>query len=89
VYDHARGEWRAPKRWIRYDGSPRDVLLMALLGIPLAAVLAPPVRWLVVATLLVGVAYGLLRRRLAAIAPAVFGAVPELLAHRVPDRYHQ
>jgi hypothetical protein len=25
----------------------------------------------------------------AAIAPAVFGAVPERLAHRVPDRYHQ
>lgn len=31
VYDHVRGEWRQPKRWIEYDGSPKELLLLAAL----------------------------------------------------------
>ena len=89
VYDHARGRWRAPKRWIRYHGAPEDVLLMLVLGVPLAIVLEAPVRWLVVVALAVGVTYGVLRRRLAAFAPVVFATVPEPLADQVPERYRQ
>lgn len=89
VYDHVDGRWRAPKRWIRYDGAPEDVLLATLLGVPLWVVLEGPFRWLVGAALLIGWLYGLLRRRLATVAPLVFGAVPESVAEYVPARYER
>jgi hypothetical protein len=89
VYDHARGGWRTPKRWIRYDGAPEDVFLMLLLGVPLVVVLDGPFQWVVVAALLVGCTYGLLRRRLAALAPVVFEKVPEPVTEHVPERYQQ
>lgn len=89
VYDHVHGEWRPPKRWVRYDGAPEDVLLAVLVGIPLLVVLDGPFQWVVVAALAVGSVYGLVRRRLAALAPAVFGAVPDELAAHVPERYRR
>ncbi|MFD1642403.1 metal-dependent hydrolase [Halohasta litorea] len=87
VYDHVRGEWRRPKRWIPYDGSPRDLLLLSTVAIPLLVVLEAPFRLVVGLALLVGGVYVGLRRRLAAIAPIVFGLVPEALSEYVPDRY--
>lgn len=89
VYDHVRGRWRSPKRWVQYDGGPRDIGLLILVGVPLLAILTGPFRWVVAAALVTGVTYGLLRRRLAALAPVVFGVVPEPLASYVPDRYRQ
>ena len=88
VYDHARGRWRSPKRWIRYDGAPEDVLLVVVLGIPLVAVLDAPFQWFA-AALGVGVTYGALRRRLANLAPTVFASAPEPLADHVPERYRR
>jgi len=89
VYDHLRGEWLAPKRWIRYDGAPEDVLLALVLGLPLAVVLDGPFRLAVVAALLVGCVYGLLRRRLAGIAAALVGLLPDAVAAHVPERYRR
>lgn len=89
VYDHVRGRWRAPKRWVRYDGAPEDVLFMMVLGVPAAAVLDSPFRWVAVIALLIGATYGLLRRRLAAIAPAVFERVPVPVSGYVPERYRR
>lgn len=87
VYDHVRGRWRTPKRWISYDGSGRDMLLLALIGGPLIVMLEAPFRWVGVTAVLIGGIYALLRRRLAALAPTVFGAVPEAVQAYVPDRY--
>lgn len=87
VYDHARGEWREPKRWVRYDGSPRDLLLLTAVAVPLFLTVGWPFRGVVGLALLVGVVYVVLRQRLAALAPVVFGYVPGWLAAHVPDRY--
>lgn len=87
VFDHVRGRWLAPKRLIRYDGAPEDVLLAAVVGLPLLVLLDGPFRPVVVAALSVGVAYGLLRRRLAEVAPRVFARVPRPIDEHVPDRY--
>lgn len=87
VYDHVYDRWRRPKRWIRYDGAPEDVLFAALVGIPLVIVLEGPFQWIVIGSLLIGGTYGLLRRRLAALAPVVFGHAPEVLETHVPERY--
>jgi hypothetical protein len=89
VYDHVRGRWRAPKRWIRYDGAPEDIALMGLVGVPLVVILTSPFRWAVVAALLIGCTYGLLRRRLAELAPTVFAQVPDSVSTHVPERYKQ
>jgi len=89
VYDHARGEWREPKRWIPYDGSPLDLLLLLTLAVPLLFVLADPFRSIAAGALLVGGGYVGLRRRLADLAPVVFGYVPDAYAGHVPDRYRR
>lgn len=87
VYDHVRGEWRTPKRWIPYDGAREDFLLAAVLGVPLLVLLEGPFRWVVAVTLLVAGTYAALRRRLADLAPVVFGYVPDRLSEYVPKRY--
>lgn len=87
VYDHVRGRWRTPRRVVRYDGAPEDALLLVVLGAPLAIGLGSPFRWVAGVALLVGAAYGLFRRRLAALAPVVFGRVPAPVAEYVPERY--
>ncbi len=58
VYDHVRGRWRPPKRWIQYDGAPADVGLTVLAGAPLFVVLDGPFRWVVAAALLTGATTG-------------------------------
>ncbi|MFO7834743.1 MAG: metal-dependent hydrolase [Halohasta sp.] len=87
VYDHVRGEWRAPKRWVPYDGSPHDLLLLSAVAVPLWFTLDDPFRLVVGLALVVGVVYVALRQWLASIAPVVFGYVPGWLADYVPDRY--
>lgn len=87
VYDHVRGRWRTPRRWIRYDGVPEDVLLAGLVGLPLLVLLEGPFRLVAVAALLTGITYGLLRRRLASLAPVVAECVPDSVVPHVPDRY--
>lgn len=87
VYDHVRRRWRRPKRWVPYDGSPQDLLLLATVGVPLLVILDTPFRAVVAMGLLIGGLYVGLRRRLAAIAPTIFGYVPDRLGQYVPNRY--
>ena len=63
---------------------------MSLLGLePLLFVLADPFRSIAAGALLVGGSYVGLRRRLADLAPVVFGYVPDAYAGHVPDRYRR
>jgi hypothetical protein len=87
VYDHVRGRWRRPKRWVPYDGSPHDLVLLSAVAAPLLVVLDGPFRLVVGLALLVGTVYVGLRQWLASIAPVVFSYVPSWLAAYVPDRY--
>lgn len=87
VYDHVRRRWRRPQRWIRYDGAPEDVLLLVLVALALLFVLDGPFDLVVVGALLVGVTYGLARRRLADLAVVVSGTLPDRVGVHVPDRY--
>jgi len=58
-------------------------------GAPLLVALDGPFRWATAVALAIGVTYGLLRRRLAALAPIVAGHVPASVEHHVPDRYRE
>lgn len=78
LYDHLRGRWRRPRRWIRYDGAPEDFMLALALGLPAFAALDGLPRLGVVALLVLSGLYAMVRR------PLVDGG--ELLVGRLPPR---
>lgn len=87
VYDHYHDGWVAPRRLIRYDGSPEDLLLAGGFAVPTIVLLDGPVLVLVALLLGISFVYVVLRRWLADLAPAVFSKVPEPIEEYVPDRY--
>ncbi|WP_435176196.1 metal-dependent hydrolase [Halorussus sp. AFM4] len=64
VYVHPKGAWVPPRRWIRYDGAPEDLLLAGVLSLPGLLVFDGAVRALTVVGLLVSVVYVAVRKRL-------------------------
>ncbi|WP_181692560.1 metal-dependent hydrolase [Natronomonas sp. LN261] len=88
VYDHVAGEWHRPRRLVSYDGSTGDLAVASAAAAPLLILVEWPLVPLVVGSLAVGIAYVLLRRRLASLAPTVFGIVPEPFDRYVPERYY-
>lgn len=87
VYDHARGRWREPKRWVGYDGSPGDLALATALGVPAAVVFTGPGRSVVLAALAVSAVYVALRRRLPDVAERLAAALPPTVQAHVPERF--
>ncbi|GAB7009259.1 metal-dependent hydrolase [Halorubrum trueperi] len=87
VYDHYRKRWIAPRRGVRYDGAVEDLALSVGLSLPLLYLLNGPLRLIVVATLIVAVAYTALRRHLAELAALAISLVPAAAAPYLPDRY--
>ncbi|WP_336036259.1 metal-dependent hydrolase [Halobacterium yunchengense] len=68
VYSHCRGRWIRPRRWIRYDGAPEDLVAVAVLSLPGLLLYGGPVRDLTVAMLAVSAAYTALRKPLGELA---------------------
>lgn len=69
VYDHRRGTWLRPRRWIRYDGAPEDAALAVVLAAPALAVFEGALATAVLVGVVVSLVYALLRRRVAEWAP--------------------
>ncbi|WP_224333942.1 metal-dependent hydrolase [Haloprofundus halobius] len=69
VFVHPLGRWLPPKRLVRWDGSPEDLLLTVLLSLPGLLLFEGPVRLLTVATLVVAVVYATVRKRVPDLAP--------------------
>jgi hypothetical protein len=86
VYDHARGRWITPRRWVRYDGAPEDLLLCIALAVPALVALDGAGRLVVVAALVVSTVYTLLRKPLVALADRLVPKVPQRVFDRLPDR---
>ena len=92
VYDHHRGRWLAPRRWIRYDGAPEDLLLSVALAVPLLIALDGILDTVVGLSLLVAVVYAGVRRLLPKVAEAIVsgylaGTLPERALAVLPARY--
>jgi len=64
VYDHVSGRWWQARYVFPYDGSPQDLVLAVVAGVPVLFVYDGPVRWCLGAALGVAVVYAVLRRRL-------------------------
>jgi len=87
VYSHFHGRWLAPRRLVRYDGSPEDVALAAGVGVPAALAFGPTVQRVVGAALAVSVGYAVVRRRLPRLVHRLVALVPEGVRGRLPDRF--
>ncbi|MDG5820675.1 metal-dependent hydrolase [Natronococcus sp. A-GB7] len=87
VYDHYRRTWIPPRRLVRYDGSPADLMLSVTLALPLLYTLEGVFQWLVFSTVAVAAVYTALRRRLADLAAVVARRIPTGVQPYVPNRY--
>ncbi|MFB6160089.1 MAG: metal-dependent hydrolase [Haloferacaceae archaeon] len=94
VYDHWRGRWLAPRRVVRYDGAPEDLLLAVAVAVPLLLALGGVRRWTVFGILAVATAYAAVRRVLPDVAEWLLDGplvrrLPDGLLARVPPRYRR
>lgn len=89
VYDHYRRRWIAPKRGVRYDGAPEDLLLACVVAVPLLLVLEGALLELVVALVVVSAGYALVRKRLVGIAVWMVSRLPATIRAQLPSRYHK
>jgi hypothetical protein len=87
VYSHFHGRWLPPRRFVRYDGSPEDVVVAAGLGVPAALAFEPTVQRVVGAALLVSVGYAVVRRRLPRLVTWLVGFAPAVIRRRLPERF--
>jgi hypothetical protein len=87
VYSHYHGRWVSPRRFVAYDGAPSDFALALGAGLPLLAVTAGSFRGLVAATLVLSLAYVLLRKRLVEIVTVAIRLTPRRLHVLIPRRF--
>jgi len=87
VYDHFNGRWIAPRRWVRYDGAPEDLLLSASLAAGLWGVVDGELRTVVAGALAIAGAYTVVRRVLPSVVEALVPALPTAVVSSLPARY--
>jgi hypothetical protein len=87
VYSHFHGRWVAPRRWVRYDGAPEDLVLAVWFAVPSILVLDGTLERGVWLALAVSVVYVLLRKPLVTIAERLVAALPTSVVHRLPERF--
>lgn len=73
VYDHVRGRWIRPRRFVAYAGAPSDLALAAVVSLPTLWLASGPL-WVVAVTALVGsVLFAAFRRNLSGLSKRLFG----------------
>lgn len=87
VYDHFNGRWIAPRRWVRYDGAPEDLLLSTTLAAGLWGVVDGELRIVVAGALAIAGTYTVVRRVLPSVVEAVVPALPTVVVTSLPARY--
>ncbi|WP_435159608.1 metal-dependent hydrolase [Haladaptatus sp. DFWS20] len=87
VYDHFRGRWIRPRRWVRYDGAPEDFALAVFVALPNIILHDGMVQTLIIVAVLVSGVYALLRKQLVVAAEWLVGRIPAPMLAYVPDRF--
>ncbi|WP_211250856.1 metal-dependent hydrolase [Haladaptatus cibarius] len=87
VYDHFRGRWIPPRRWIRYDGAPEDFALGFFVALPSLVLYDGTIQTLVILFVLVSGVYALLRKQMVVAAEWLVGRIPASMLGYVPDRF--
>jgi hypothetical protein len=87
VYDHFNERWLAPRRWIRYDGAPEDVLLGGVLALPAVVAGPGPLDRLALVLLVVSMGWALARKSVATATERVVPLLPPRLVAHLPERF--
>ena len=87
VFSHFHGRWIAPRRWVRYDGAPEDLLLAVALAVPIVLAFEGRVEAFVAGALAVSAAYALLRKPLVRAGETLVDLLPPHLLDRLPARF--
>lgn len=85
VFSHYHGRWVRPRRLVRYDGAPEDLLLAGALSIPTFVVFGSPVEEVVVGVLAVSAVYVVLRKPMVRFGEWLVERLPPAVLRRVPD----
>jgi hypothetical protein len=87
VYDHFNERWLAPRRWIRYDGAPEDVLLAGTLAAPAVLVGPAPLDRVALGLVVVSMGWALARKSVATAAERLVPLLPPRLVSHLPERF--
>ena len=85
VFSHYHGSWIAPRRLVRYDGAPEDLLLAGVLAVPAFVAFGSPVEEGIVAILAVSAVYVVLRKPMVAFGEWLVERLPPAVVGRIPD----
>jgi hypothetical protein len=77
VYDHYRGRWIRPRRWVRWAGAPEDLALTAVVSLPTLWLATGTFRSVAVGALVLSILFATLRRPLHGVTDRVSGTDDE------------
>jgi hypothetical protein len=87
VYSHYHGRWLRPRRWVRYDGAPEDLLVAVAVAAPVVYAVDGAVETGVLVAVAVSAVYALVRKPMVLVTEAVVDALPEAVVERLPARF--
>lgn len=87
VYDHFNDRWLAPRRWIRYDGAPEDVLLAGAFAVPATVAGPAPLDRIALALVVVSMGWAVARKSVASVSERLVPLLPPRLVSRLPERF--
>jgi len=87
VFDHHNARWIEPRRWIRYDGAPEDLVLAGAMAVPGLLVFDGVIQQIVVGILIVSTGYALVRKPMVYLTQHLVDFLPLSVLSYVPARF--
>ncbi|GGI94062.1 hypothetical protein GCM10008995_00310 [Halobellus salinus] len=87
VYSHHHARWIPPRRWVRYDGAPEDLLVAVAFAAPVVYTVDGVVETGVLLAVGVSAVYVVVRKPMVIVTQAVVDALPERVVNRLPARF--
>lgn len=87
VYDHYNARWIEPRRWIRYDGAPEDLVFAGTMAVPGLLVFDGVVQQIVIGILVVSTGYATVRKPMVYLTQRLVDLLPVSVLSYVPARF--
>jgi hypothetical protein len=87
VYSHYHARWIPPRRWVRYDGAPEDLLVAVAVAAPVVYAVDGVVETGVLLAVGVSAVYVVVRKPMVIVTQAAVDALPERVVDRLPARF--
>jgi MFS family permease len=87
VYSHHHARWIPPRRWVRYDGAPEDLLVAVAFATPVVYTLDGVVETGVLLAVGISAVYVVVRKPMVRATQAIVDALPDRVVDRLPARF--